>query len=132
MFMGGEYLPDYMPGETEIARFDLQSTTSDVISIRARRRKKGIHYRVVDEYETDFNMPQQTSQKPFSLTKVIELIDKTDEGEGYGGLALGYNNCNAHEMSRHELQHFTTISSDIYRQLQIHYEHVYEDWVADE
>jgi len=37
VFMGGEYLPDYLPGEVEIARIELRSTTADVISIRARR-----------------------------------------------------------------------------------------------
>ena len=30
-----------------------------------------------------------------------------------------------------ELRHFTTISSDIYRQLYSHYELVYDDWVAE-
>ncbi len=49
-FMGGEYLPDFFPSEVEIARIELKSTTSDVVSIRARRRPKDqlIHYRIVD------------------------------------------------------------------------------------
>ena len=38
-WMGGEYLPDYLPGEVEIARIVLASATQDVISIRARRRR---------------------------------------------------------------------------------------------
>src|SRR5512135_2815800 len=33
--MGGEYLPEIVPGEIEIARIELQSVTADVISIRA-------------------------------------------------------------------------------------------------
>ena len=37
-FMGGEYLPDYRRDEIEIARIELESTTSDVISVRARPR----------------------------------------------------------------------------------------------
>ena len=40
-FMGGEYLPHYLIGEVEIARICLQSTTSDVISIRARPTDDG-------------------------------------------------------------------------------------------
>src|SRR5262245_45038225 len=36
LLMGGEYLPDYQPGEVEIARVALQSTTGDVISVGAR------------------------------------------------------------------------------------------------
>src|SRR4051812_13233448 len=43
-FMGGEYLPDCRRRETEIARIDLQSTTADVISIRARPVGKRIGY----------------------------------------------------------------------------------------
>ena len=42
-FMGGEYLPAYLPGEVEIARVCLQSTTSDVISLRARPTPTGIN-----------------------------------------------------------------------------------------
>ena len=39
-FMGGEYLPDYRADEVEIARIELESTTSDVISVRARPRDR--------------------------------------------------------------------------------------------
>ena len=35
-FMGGEYLPGYRRNEVEIVRIELDSTTSDVISLRAR------------------------------------------------------------------------------------------------
>ena len=35
-FMGGEYLPNYGRSEVEIARIELESTTCDVISLRAR------------------------------------------------------------------------------------------------
>lgn len=34
--MGGEYLPDFLPMEVEIAQAVLKSVTMDVISIRAR------------------------------------------------------------------------------------------------
>jgi hypothetical protein len=53
-FMGGEYLPNYRRHEVEIARIELQSTTSDVISLRARGTGLRIKYRLVDEYQTDF------------------------------------------------------------------------------
>jgi hypothetical protein len=43
-FMGGEYLPDYGRDEVEIARIELESTTSDVISVRARPRGRRIEY----------------------------------------------------------------------------------------
>ena len=48
--MGGEYLPDYRANEVEIVRIELQSTTADVTSVRARlvgRKDPRIEYRVV-------------------------------------------------------------------------------------
>jgi hypothetical protein len=53
MFMGGNYLPDTGRGEVEIARISIDSTTHDVTCIYARRGKRFIHFRVVDEYEGD-------------------------------------------------------------------------------
>ena len=53
-FMGGEYLPDYAEGEVEIARIELDSTTADVISIRAKKDGDRIAYSIVDEYEAEF------------------------------------------------------------------------------
>jgi hypothetical protein len=35
-YMGGEYLPDFTREEVEIARVTLQSSTQDVISVRAK------------------------------------------------------------------------------------------------
>jgi hypothetical protein len=52
-FMGGEYLPSYGRQEVEIARIELASTTSDVISLRARPTGSRIRYRIVDEYESE-------------------------------------------------------------------------------
>ena len=50
-FMGGEYLPDLPQNEVAIARITIASTTQDVTSVYARRGKRRIYYRVVDEYE---------------------------------------------------------------------------------
>jgi hypothetical protein len=66
-FMGGECLPNYGRQEVEIARIELTSTTSDVISLRARPSGPRIKYRVVDEYQTEFQLPQETSRRPLSL-----------------------------------------------------------------
>ena len=51
-FRGGEFLPPYAAQELEIARIELQSSTSDVISIRARRADDTIFYSICDEYAT--------------------------------------------------------------------------------
>src|SRR5262245_20849225 len=64
--MGGEYLPGYQDEEVEIARVSLQSTTGDVISIRARRERGAIRYRVVDEYGTKIVCSPTESSEPLS------------------------------------------------------------------
>ena len=50
----GEFLPSFKKGCQEIARICLSSVTGDVISIRAKKNKKGYEIEVVDEYETEF------------------------------------------------------------------------------
>ena len=50
-FMGGNYLPNALPGEVEVARISIESTTYDVTCVYARFENGLIHYRVVDEYE---------------------------------------------------------------------------------
>ncbi len=130
-FMGGEYLPDLEATEVEVARLALESTTFDVISIRARRTTKGtILYRVVDEYEGEFRLSRKRSKKPMSLREMIVFLEKTELGGMRGGLMLGYNNMNAEALEEREsLRHFTRIGSEFYPQLFEHCEHVFDDWV---
>ena len=134
-FMGGEYLPGYQPGEVEIARICLRSTTSDVISVRARPTAQGaIAYRVVDEYQEEFVLPLTESDVPLSLAEVIRLLDEgTMRNTGFpgeGGLSLGYNWMNAEDGRFEELRYFTRIESDVYPQLHDHYEQVFAEWVS--
>ena len=131
-FMGGEYLPGCLHGEVEIARISLQSTTSDVISLRARPTPSGIAYRIEDEYEGQFTLPITESRLPLTLA---ELVRQFDEGtlQGLpGNLATGYNDMNAEFMDRESLRHFTRINSNIYRQLGTHFEEVFEEWARPE
>jgi hypothetical protein len=76
-FMGGEYLPDYIPGEVEIARVVLESVTRDVYSLRVRRGRPGarLRYRLVDEYEATFVLNPASSRRPLSLRALVHLID---------------------------------------------------------
>lgn len=133
-FMGGEYLPSYLPREVEIARICLQSTTSDVISLRARAIPRGkIAYRVVDEYEAVFELPIPTSKSPLTLAELIRQFDDgnmDDDVFESGGLSLGYNIMNSTDGRRADLRHFTRISSTIYPQLLEHYEQVFEEWAG--
>ena len=135
-FMGGEYLPNYGKQEVEIARIELASTTSDVISLRGRPSGSRIKYRVVDEYQTEFHLPQQTSRRPFSLRELIRFLDAVDHpGADAGwkrfGFVLSYNQCNLDCGTDLEtLQDFTSVSSDFYPELGSHYCKVIEEWYS--
>jgi hypothetical protein len=130
-FMGGEYLPPYLPGEVEIARICLQSTTSDVISLRARPIPTGIAYRIEDEYEGKFTLPITRSTKPLSLRELIRQFEDGRLQELPGNLATGYNDYNAEWDDRENLRHFTRIESNIYQQLESHFEVLFEEWVLE-
>jgi hypothetical protein len=132
-FMGGEYLPDLLPDEVEIARISLQSTTSDVISIRARREPGSelIYYRILDEYDTSFEFEPTTSTEPLTHDELTALIDGVDAGDE-GGLALRYNEMNCGDDGDAEsLRHFTTVSSLFYPDLENHYESEFDRWMEE-
>ena len=130
-FMGGEYLPDCVADETEIARIELQSTLADVTSIRARRESEEYVYSVVDEHDDTYSLFIESSIEPLTLAELIDFIDHSEQTGGWpGGLSLCYNNANLEGgLSRENLRHFTRITSEIYPKLETHYEKVFEDWV---
>jgi hypothetical protein len=132
--MGGEYLPDYRRDEIEIARIELQSTTSDVISIRARPRGRRIEYSVCDEYQVEYRLPQKTSRQPFSLRELICFLDSVEHPEADPewkrfGFVLSFNQtsleCGA---DLETLEDFTGVSSDFYPGLGQHYAKVFDEW----
>lgn len=87
--MGGEYLPELIEGEVEIARISMKSTTSDQISVRALREDDIIRYRIVGEYEDDgmpYTLPFETSDRPLTMKELLKMIDgATQEGDCYPG-----------------------------------------------
>jgi hypothetical protein len=130
-FMGGAYLPDFLPTEVEIARIELKSVTSDVISIRARSSPGSdrIHYRIIDEYDTSFGFEPTTSTEPLTHDELVALIDNADGFAGVG-LAICYNEMNFEGTGDAEhLRHFTTVRSLFYPDLYGHYEAVFDRWV---
>jgi hypothetical protein len=134
-FMGGEYLPDYGRSEVEIARIELESTTNDVVSLRARLSGTRIKYRMVDEYQTEFRLPQQTSSRPFSLGKLIRFLDSVEQVDNSEpswaqfGFVLLHNQCNLECGSDLEgLRDFTRVESDYYPDLAAHYTEAIEEW----
>ena len=75
-FMGGEYLPNRQETEVEIARINIDSTTSDVTSVYAKAGKSRIYYRVVDEYNGDTlsDKRTRTSKRPLTLAELVEFF----------------------------------------------------------
>jgi hypothetical protein len=72
---GGEDLPDLDEGEVEIARVSLaDSVHGEVTSLRARKNAGRIHLRMVDEYETEFEVPRTEIAAPLSATELIEFF----------------------------------------------------------
>jgi len=130
-FMGGEYLPDLFPNEVEIARVTLQSTTMDVISIRARKTKHRILYRIVDEYEPecwDFYLIKKSSVKPLKMGELVSLIDNAREN-GLVGNGRDYHFQEAGENAE-EIYDFETASSAYYEQLAKWYDEINEEWLV--
>ena len=75
--MGGEYLPALSQKEVMIASITIASTTQDVTSVYARRGKKRICYRVVDEYggETLSGRNTRTSTQPLTLGQLEKFFN---------------------------------------------------------
>lgn len=78
-FMGGEYLPRRRGQEVEIARITIASTTQDVTCVYARQVGARIHYRVVDEYNSDTldGSGRRTSLRPLSLKQLVDFFLKS-------------------------------------------------------
>lgn len=87
-WMGGEYLPDLVSREVEIARVVLASVTMDVFSIRARLSGGRYHYSVQDEYESQFDVSPRTSRRPLTLRALIGLIDSVEGDIDFQGRSL--------------------------------------------
>ena len=82
-------------------------------------------------FELEFELPVDLSVEPFSLQELIEFID----GVGFNGsigIATCHNESNAEHMDREELADFTTVNSDIYHDLESHYDQVFAQWVNAE
>jgi hypothetical protein len=93
--MGGEYLPDLVAAEVEVARITIASTTQDVTCAYARQEKDRIILRVVDEYDGDTLSGRKTrsARQPLSLAQFVGFflgawdlcfsIQLNFEGDGY-------------------------------------------------
>ena len=128
--MGGEYLPDYFADEVEIARVTMDSTTQDVISIRAYPKNGGICYRVADEYESDFEIKPKFSKRPLTLGQLVRLIDTGDREElGPIGLGIIQINFDCHEEPAEDYADFMHFTSEFYPDLTKHYWFATQRWL---
>jgi len=133
-FMGGEYLPDYHRDEVEIARIELESTTSDVISIRARPRCRRIEYSVCDEYQVEYRLSRKTSSRPLTLGELIRFLDSVEHPEAEPewrrfGFVLSFNETNlCCGADLETLEDFTSVGSDFYPELGQHYARAIDEW----
>jgi hypothetical protein len=120
--MGGEYLPELDDDDVEIARFELCSTTFDVISLRASRRGNEIIYKLVDEYEgflDGWELPRTGSRRPLLFGELIDLIDGSTGAIDTGGSVFdGILDGAGPEYEGG----FITVSSSFYPQLGLYYE----------
>jgi len=136
MNMGGEYLPALESGEVEFVRVSLASTTSDQISVRARRQGDKIKYRVVGEYEEQMQyvLPFDQSDRPLILAELVQLIDgsRIPDDIFFGGLVIGNWECGYSESCDvDDAMSFISISSPFYPELEAYYEEVAENWAQE-
>jgi hypothetical protein len=93
--------------------------------------------KLVDEYATEFTLPQRTSRRPFSLCQLIQFLDSIrrigtgDPSWDQFGFVLSFNQCNLeYGAELEDLQGFTQVHSDQYPELASHYAGKIADWYA--
>ena len=124
ILMGGEFLPDYMENEIEIARITLNNLTLDTWSVRARKDGERIKYRVVDEEELMYSCTPEESREPLTFGDLIDLIDKSyDISNGLRIPTNPFRDFNLHllENSQDEVD-FVTVFSIFYPEVKEWYE----------
>ena len=131
--MSGEYLPPMGQEDIEIARVVLASVTGDVISIRARRNGEGISYLVVDEYETEYQLTRDHSERPLTLGELIALINTAvrDEDETGGGIAISHVVWHCEQGEGEGMRGFVRVESAFYPELNRFYDAVLDGYLDE-
>ena len=126
--MGGEYLPPLRKGEVEIARIPLESTTADQISVRARRVREQIRFRIVNEYAFRYVCHPASSDASLSLRDLIGLMESASEGGSivFPALAMNWRGSRLDDLST-----FITVSSDFYAGLGRYYRALSDAFLAE-
>jgi hypothetical protein len=130
--MGGEFLPEYLADEVEIARVTMASVTTDVIGVRARPENRRIAYRAVDEYDSRFVIRPRSSLRPLSLRQLISLIDTGRDSKGNAiGLGIVQTLLDCTEEPAAAFAGFLEFSSEFYPDLSEHYRMATQQWLAE-
>lgn len=87
--LSGEFLPDLLVRGLEIARVEMQLTTGDVISLRARPDSCGlIQYSLLNEYaeeERVYIFNPVKSRLPLTFGEIVDLLDGATVDGTYPG-----------------------------------------------
>lgn len=131
-FMGGEYLPDLAQEEVEIARIELESVTADVISLRARQESGQIHYRLVDEYDTQFTVHPEHTDVPLTLREVIAMLETAASNDYVPDDDTTFidamRNHQLDAMEPREAVKFISVSSRVYSGLKSYFDAQAKQW----
>lgn len=132
--LGGEFLPEYLPGELEIARIVLESVTMDVVSIRALRKEGQIHFRAVWEYPElgQILLDPTTSEEPLTFGEMIDLVDSVHyfDGEVHEASFIdATRDANVDGGADLEtMRYFVTVKSFFYPQLEAFFDLRAQEW----
>jgi hypothetical protein len=132
--LGGEYLPSYADGEVEIARVVIASTTTDVVSIRAREIDGWIAYSIADEYQFEYELSQWFSRKPISFGEFLCLLNDScsrQHPDFIGGLVLGAANFGYINSTGERTKYFrfALVESEFYPEIGSWIDELWEDWL---
>lgn len=130
----GERLPDFEPGQVEIAKLVKFDGVPSVISFRAKQGEGAIAYEAVDEKSTPFVVTPSLSLKPFSVGELVNLIDRTIHPElprVDGGLVSTLLEASVDGDYLAQLESVIELRSCFYADLQQIYRHKIHDWVHE-
>ena len=127
-FMGGEYLPNVLPNEVMVARITIASVTQDVTCVYARRTKRRILYRVVDEYQGDTLSQHRTrsSVKPLTLGQLMTFF--SGAWSLFDVLEMNFAD-DRYDLDK--MQNFVSFDSEFYPQFGRLYRQRIESWAEE-
>ena len=128
-FIEGDYLPPLAPVDIVIATLTLESSTQDLMELRAKLMPGGqIGLKWVDEYYGVFDVPKEVISHPLSFKELIEFIEGTSCEAG--SLPLCFNNYNyAEDCDAESYRRFTQMHSSFYPCLSDWMQHCADLWV---